>query len=26
VIDEMTAKMSEVLTDADDVLHGRRAA
>jgi adenosylmethionine-8-amino-7-oxononanoate aminotransferase len=26
VIDEMTAKMSEVLTDADHVLHGRRAA
>ena len=26
VIDEMAAKMSEVLTDADDVLHGRRAA
>jgi adenosylmethionine-8-amino-7-oxononanoate aminotransferase len=25
VIDEMTAKMSAVLTDADDVLHGRRA-
>ena len=26
VIDEMAAKMGEVLTDADDVLHGRRTA
>jgi 4-aminobutyrate aminotransferase-like enzyme len=26
VIDEMGAKLGEVLTDADDVLHGRRTA